>query len=101
MWAPSGHGTFLGPGNGGILCTPDLHCFTPTPAQTLQSPLSPILEWRMGEEEPEPPGAEGGRSSRTWDGSQPWGLSPVLNLSPPSPPLGPGGSHPTNVCKVL
>lgn len=25
----------------------------------------------------------------------------VLNPSPPSPPLGPGGSHPTNVCKVL
>lgn len=45
VWAPSGHGIFLGPGNGGILCTPDLHYFTPTPAQTLQSPLSPILEW--------------------------------------------------------
>ena len=65
----------------GVLCTPDLHCFTPTPPRLCSLPSLPFWNGDWGRRCHSHQGLRGGPllgSSRTWDGSRPWGLSPAL-----------------------
>lgn len=80
-WAPSGHGTFLGPGNGASSVPQTCTASSPPPPRLCSLPSLPFWNGDWGRRCHSHRGLRGGPllgSSRTWDGSRPWGLSPAL-----------------------